>query len=308
MFCPKCGADAGNAKYCPECGAPLFTDDVSPKGNSKKPKKKRGKAIAIVIVAIVVLFILIAAFGGGNSTTSTSPSPADADNIYSSIDAIQTNGGRCDEISNFITTYMQNLGYELANVSTEWIGYSHYASTYSVEDYQGLALGGYYSISGSLSTGETVTGRVSTYWDEGAEPEVIDLTIESESSETPIVAYDEAKLQQCWTTYNERAESAPETTPEPTPVATPVPDLELLDADSYSDGYLSYVTGHIRNNTNKEYLYVQVSINLYDDAGTQVGSTLANVNNLAPGGTWAFEALITSDLATQYRIVDITGY
>lgn len=22
VFCPKCGADAGNAKFCPECGSP----------------------------------------------------------------------------------------------------------------------------------------------------------------------------------------------------------------------------------------------------------------------------------------------
>lgn len=87
----------------------------------------------------------------------------------------------------------------------------------------------------------------------------------------------------------------------------PLPDLQVLDYDSVSDGYLRYVTGHIVNNTSKTYSYVQVSIGLYN-GDTLVGSTLDNVNNLAPGATWEFRALITSDNATQYRIEEVTGW
>lgn len=95
--------------------------------------------------------------------------------------------------------------------------------------------------------------------------------------------------------------SGTQATPEP-------PELELLDSTSTAEQYFSYVTGHIRNNTSKTYSYVQVSINLYDDNGTQVGSTLDNVTNLAPGDTWEFKALITDDNATKFSVVDITGY
>ncbi len=86
-----------------------------------------------------------------------------------------------------------------------------------------------------------------------------------------------------------------------------LPDLQILDYDSISDGYLRYVTGHIVNNTSKTYSYVQVSIGLYNGE-TLVGSTLDNVNYLAAGGVWEFKALITSDNATQYKIEDVTGW
>lgn len=84
-------------------------------------------------------------------------------------------------------------------------------------------------------------------------------------------------------------------------------DLELLDYDWENDGYLRYAVGHIRNNTNKTYSYVQVSINLYDGE-TQVGSTLDNVNNLEPGATWEFKAAVLDDKATSYKIKGITGF
>lgn len=86
-----------------------------------------------------------------------------------------------------------------------------------------------------------------------------------------------------------------------------VPNLELLDHSTESDGMLRYVVGHIRNNTDKTYSYVQISINLYND-GTQVGSTLANVNNLEAGGTWEFKALITEESTSEYKIAEISGW
>ena len=41
---------------------------------------------------------------------------------------------------------------------------------------------------------------------------------------------------------------------------------------------------------------------------SQAGSTLANVNNLEPGGTWEFKAMVTDDDFTSYKIVDVTGF
>ena len=86
------------------------------------------------------------------------------------------------------------------------------------------------------------------------------------------------------------------------------PDLELLESKKMNKDSLKYVVGKIKNNSNKQYSYVQVEINLYDNNDNQVGSTLANVNNLEPGGTWKFEALIFEEKATKYKIKEITGY
>lgn len=87
----------------------------------------------------------------------------------------------------------------------------------------------------------------------------------------------------------------------------PKQNLEIIDYTSTSDNYLRYATGHIRNNTNKTYSYVQVEINLYS-GDTLVGSTLDNVTNLAPGDVWEFKALITEDSADSFKIIDVTGW
>lgn len=87
----------------------------------------------------------------------------------------------------------------------------------------------------------------------------------------------------------------------------PVQDLEVIDYSATADNYLRYATGHIRNNTNKTYSYVQVEINLYSGE-TLVGSTLDNVTNLAPGDVWEFKALITEDSADSFKIIDVTGW
>ena len=84
-------------------------------------------------------------------------------------------------------------------------------------------------------------------------------------------------------------------------------DYDLKKCSVVQDGYLSYVVGKIKNNTNRTYSYVQVSINLYKGE-SQAGSTLANVNNLEPGGTWEFKAMVTNTDATSYKIVDVTGF
>jgi hypothetical protein len=92
----------------------------------------------------------------------------------------------------------------------------------------------------------------------------------------------------------------------PTPVR---PDLEVVDYNWASGEFGNRVIrGTVRNNTSKQYKYVQVEINLYDKADTQVGSTLANVNNLEPGRTWRFEAAVLEESASKAKVKDITGF
>lgn len=85
------------------------------------------------------------------------------------------------------------------------------------------------------------------------------------------------------------------------------PDLEVLSTSDESDGLMRYVVGEIRNNSSKTYGYVQVEIGLYQGEKL-VGSTLDNVNNLEPGQTWSFKALVVDDNADNYKITGVTGF
>lgn len=83
--------------------------------------------------------------------------------------------------------------------------------------------------------------------------------------------------------------------------------FSVIEHSTSNDGYWTYIVGKIKNNTNKNYSYVQVEINLYDSAGNLINSTLDNINNLEANGTWKFKAITTDDFST-YKIKDITGW
>lgn len=77
-----------------------------------------------------------------------------------------------------------------------------------------------------------------------------------------------------------------------------------------SNPYATYITGTLTNNTDNEVSYIQVEYNLYDADGAQIGTALANTNNLKAGGTWKFEAVGTAspDEVASYELVDVTGF
>ncbi|MBM6675632.1 DUF3426 domain-containing protein [Olsenella uli] len=82
---------------------------------------------------------------------------------------------------------------------------------------------------------------------------------------------------------------------------------EQLDT---SNQFAVYINGTLTNNTENEASYIQVEYNLYDADGAQVGTALANTNNLKAGGTWKFEAVGTAspDEVASYELVDVTGF
>jgi len=87
------------------------------------------------------------------------------------------------------------------------------------------------------------------------------------------------------------------------------PDLEVSNVHSENGEFgFCYVCGTVTNNTDQTYSYVQVEINLYDDSGQQVGNTFDNVNNLEPGGSWNFRALVMEEKATKYKVVNVSGW
>ena len=84
--------------------------------------------------------------------------------------------------------------------------------------------------------------------------------------------------------------------------------FEVSNTDFQQEQYATYITGTVKNTKNRTYKYVQVEINLYDGSGAQVGSTMANTNNLEPGGVWKFKAIALQDEATNFKIKEITAF
>jgi len=91
-------------------------------------------------------------------------------------------------------------------------------------------------------------------------------------------------------------------------IAASSKELTATDVAFKSAQFGRVVTGKVANTTKKKLGYVQVEINLYDKNGSQVGSTLANVNNLEPGVTWNFEAPVLEDRAKSAKVAGITSF
>lgn len=86
--------------------------------------------------------------------------------------------------------------------------------------------------------------------------------------------------------------------------------LTLVSDKKTTDQYGTiYIEGEIKNNSDKTYSYAQVTFNLYDADGAQLGTAMDNINNLEPNGTWKYKALAysTEDIAT-YKFIEITGW
>jgi len=87
--------------------------------------------------------------------------------------------------------------------------------------------------------------------------------------------------------------------------------LESMKASKDEFGIGLYIEGNIKNNTNRKYTYVQVTFNLYDKDGLQLGTAMANINYLEPNGTWKYKAIgLISDASEvdSCKLVEITGF
>jgi len=85
------------------------------------------------------------------------------------------------------------------------------------------------------------------------------------------------------------------------------PPLALLDWKWETGEYSRYLTGRLKNNSDKDYSYVQIRISLTDADKNVVGSTMDNVSGLEAGQIWKFKALVMEDSATGATIIDFTG-
>jgi hypothetical protein len=75
-----------------------------------------------------------------------------------------------------------------------------------------------------------------------------------------------------------------------------------------SDGFSASITGTVVNRRKNKLAYAQITFNLYDDDGAQVGTAIANVNGLEPGGSWKFKAIGIPAKYSTYKINELSGF
>lgn len=82
---------------------------------------------------------------------------------------------------------------------------------------------------------------------------------------------------------------------------------ETLDT---SNEYNAMITGTFTNNTDKDLSYVQISYNIYDADGAQIGNAYANANDVKAGASWKFEASTLCDPSEidSYERGDVTAW
>lgn len=94
---------------------------------------------------------------------------------------------------------------------------------------------------------------------------------------------------------------------------TSKPKLDITNVSLYVDyneylGYSAKITGVAKNTSKKNYSYASVEFSVYDSSGNNLGTALANINNLSSGDSWRFEANLFSfpnTRPTHYKLVDI---
>lgn len=86
--------------------------------------------------------------------------------------------------------------------------------------------------------------------------------------------------------------------------------FELINGElnAVNENYSSYIIGSLKNTTSKTYSYAQVTFNLYDADGAQIGTALDNINNWEPDGLWKFKAMILEQDVASYKLVKVQAF
>lgn len=106
-----------------------------------------------------------------------------------------------------------------------------------------------------------------------------------------------------------------ETENEPSQTGTTEKKENLVLEDGYSGsldeyGALYYIDGYVKNNSDKDYEYVQIEFTAYDSEGNTLGSCYDNTSSLEADGRWKFKASCVdeTDKIASYKLKEITGY
>ena len=68
------------------------------------------------------------------------------------------------------------------------------------------------------------------------------------------------------------------------------------------------ITGMVVNRRSRKLSYAQITFNLYDHSGAQVGSAIGNINGLESGGTWKFKATSLGVRFVKYKFSELSGF
>lgn len=308
MNCPKCGKEVGNSRFCPECGADMSMGSAYVGAQEEKQKRKK-PALKIVIVVIFAVAIVSAILGQNSGGAVNDVEPVfdamrfvvedESGTRPMNRDEVQGVLGEPDEVKEWDYSY-NGANYPVVSLSyqgTDYV-YNFYQDQLArIEVYVPTKFESEGEITAlyNLKGGSVITDTEAAYRVENCGVHDLWCTYGSE----------EGVIDFAYISYTNFFENPYDPVMEGD--GQRPPDLQLLDYDSTSDGYFSYVVGHVINNSSKTYSYVQVTVGLYN-GDVLVGSTLDNVNNLAPGSTWEFKAIITDDRANQFKIEEVTGW
>lgn len=321
MFCPKCGKDAGNAKFCPECGtaisgsepsiqSPPSSIGLSGRVVRRKPVTKKNHGALIAVLVFLAMIVLLSALGNSLFSENKGEIKQVFDPtrfLVESEGAIRpmTEAELIGELGQPESIEEWNFQYFETEAPVRTLSYHNGKYLYNFNNDQLVRIEIYVPVSfvnkenipqmynlseGTVSADTPAVYRVN---DCGVYELQVLYNTDGSKIDTAFISYTSFfdDLGNAMTTSDQKQR----------------PNLELLSSESTSDGYSRYVTGQIRNNTDKTYSYAQVEINLYSN-GVQVGSTLDNINNLEPHSIWEFKAIILQDNADQFKVKDISGW
>jgi hypothetical protein len=68
------------------------------------------------------------------------------------------------------------------------------------------------------------------------------------------------------------------------------------------------ITGTVINRSTRKLNYAEITFNLYDQSGAQVGTAVDNIRGLEPGGRWNFKATTFGTDFSGYKINELSGF
>jgi len=91
------------------------------------------------------------------------------------------------------------------------------------------------------------------------------------------------------------------------PQAAPPSPLVVTDDQTTRDRFdTQWLTGMVVNNTQNSYRYVEISYNLFDSSGGQIGTAAIHTSGLAAHGRWMFKTAI-DDKCADFKLVKLEG-
>ena len=71
------------------------------------------------------------------------------------------------------------------------------------------------------------------------------------------------------------------------------------------------IVGRVKNNSSKQYSYVQIEFNLYDIDDNHIGTAMTNTNNLEPNSIWKFKSvplMVGTANVNKAKLKSVSGY